>query len=128
MIDETKGFSLVRLLDTTAQRIWRAWTDPGEASLWWHPTGMTTPLETVSIDPRVGGEYRYTMVDDLSGQEYPTGGVYREVVENELLVFTWGIPGDENAPLVSVSIESAGDLTRLSFELRGVDGVSGDNS
>ena len=124
----TDGFTLVRNLDATPQEIWRAWTDPDEAALWWHPQGVSTPRESVSIDARVGGEYRYTMVNDLSGEEYPTGGVYREVVENERLVFTWGTPGDAEAPVVTVTIEDLGELTRMTFDLRGVAGVSGDDS
>ena len=68
------------------------------------------------------------MVDDLSGEEYPTGGTYREVIENEKLIFTWGNPGDVHAPVVTVTIEDLGELTRMTFELRGVEGVSGDDS
>ncbi len=128
MADTDKGFTFTRVFDATPQQIWRAWTDPDRAAQWWHPRGVSTPRESVSIDAVVGGEYRYTMVNDLSGEEYPTGGVYRELIENERLVFTWGTPGDDNAPVVTVTIDDLGELTRMTFELRGVDGVSGDDS
>lgn len=130
MIDTTQGFTMVRMLDATPAEIWRAWTDPDEIAAWWHPHGMTTPRDSVAVDATVGGTYRYTMVDDLSGQSYETGGVYRELVENQKLVFTWGYPDgnqDEN-PLVTVTIEDLGELTRLTFDLRGVDGTKGDNN
>lgn len=130
MIDSSRGFTIERLLDATPEQIWNAWTDADDAAQWWHPVGMTTPRETVTIDAKKGGRYAYTMVDDASGEESPTGGVYREVVAQERLVFTWGEPGaDPDAtPVVTVTIASAGDLTRLTFDLRGVDGMAGDDS
>jgi uncharacterized protein YndB with AHSA1/START domain len=127
MTDTTKGFTLVRNFDATPEQIWNAWTDPDEVAQWWHPRGMTTPRESVAIDATVGGRYAYTMVDD-AGQEYPTGGRYREVEPVTRLVFTWGEPAVEDSPVVTVTIEPAGELTRMTFDLRGVDGVSGDAS
>ncbi|MFG6444945.1 SRPBCC domain-containing protein [Microbacterium sp. P06] len=130
MIDSSRGFTVERLLDATPEQIWTAWTDADEAAQWWHPAGATTPRESVSIDPRVGGLYTYTMVDDTSGEEFPTGGQYLEVVPQERLVFTWGEPGadPDDTPVVTVTIASAGDLARLTFDLRGVDGTAGDES
>jgi uncharacterized protein YndB with AHSA1/START domain len=128
MADSTEGFTFTRVFDATPQQVWRAWTDPDKAAQWWHPRGMTTPRESVSIDAKVGGTYQYTMVDDLSGEEYPTGGTYHEVIENKQLIFTWGTPGDVNAPVVTVTIEDLGELTRMTFSIEGVTGVSGDDS
>lgn len=130
MIDSSRGFTIERLLDATPEQIWNAWTDADDAARWWHPVGMTTPRDTVTIDAKKGGRYAYTMVDDASGEEYPTGGVYREVVPQERLVFTWGEPDadPDDTPVVTVAIASAGDLTRLTFDLRGVDGMAGDDS
>jgi len=128
MADTDKGFTFSRIFDATPEQVFQAWTDPDTAAQWWHPRGMTTPRDSVQIDAKVGGTYQYTMVDDLSGEEHPTGGTYREVIENEQLIFTWGTPGDVHAPVVTVTIEDVGELTRMTFDIRGVDGVSGDDS
>ena len=130
MIDKNLGFTLVRNFDATPAEIWRAWTDPDEAAMWWHPRGVTTPRDSVVIDARVGGRYAYTMINDANGDEYPTLGVYLEVIENERLVFTWGNPGeaDDDALLITVTIEDLGELTRMTFDLRGIEGVSGDDN
>jgi len=129
MIDKTLGFTIVRNLDATPAEIWRAWVDPDEAATWLHPRGFTTPRDSVVIDARIGGRYAYTMVNDASGEEYPTTGVYREIVENERIVFTWGEPGedDDDVPVITVTLEDLGELTRMTFDIRGVEGVSGDD-
>jgi uncharacterized protein YndB with AHSA1/START domain len=130
MINTTQGFTLVRELDATPEEIWDAWTNPEEAAQWWHPRGVSTPRDSVSIDARVGGRYAYTMVNDATGDEYPTGGVYREVQPFERLVFTWGSPDDnpDDTPVATVTIEPIGDRTRMTFDLRGIDGQPGDDN
>ena len=128
MIDMTKGFTIVRMVDASVEDVWRAWTDPDVAAQWWHPRGTSTPRESVEIDARVNGRYTYTMVNDETGERVVTGGRYREVVPVERLVFTWGDPdGDpDDTPVVTVTLEPDGDRTRMTFDLRGVDGSKGD--
>ena len=128
MIDASKGFTLIRTFEATPEEIWEAWTDPDSAAQWWHPRGMTTPRESVDIDARIGGTYTYTMVNDATGEKVITGGVYLEVAPYERLVFTWGVPGGDpdDTPIVAITLEPAVDGTRMTFDLRGVDGTKGD--
>lgn len=130
MIDTGKGFALKREYDATPEQIWRAWTEPDQVAEWLHPAGLHTPRESVTLDLKPGGRYAYTMVHDANGEEHPTGGVYREIVPGEKLVFTWGNPDDDpdDAPLVTVDIRSLGELSRVSLDIRGVDGMVGDGS
>jgi len=130
MIDTTKGFTLTREIDATPEELWTAWTDPDELAHWWHPRGVSTPRDSVQVDLQVGGRYAYTMVNDETGEAYPTGGVYREVVPHERLVFTWGEPGadPDDSPIATVTIEPLGELTRMTFQLQGVEGTVGDGS
>jgi uncharacterized protein YndB with AHSA1/START domain len=123
-----KTFTITRVLDAPRAAVWQAWTDPDEMAHWYHPRGLTTPRGSVDVDLRVGGRYRYTMVAPDDAQ-YPTGGVYREVVEPERLVFTWGDPGDpdDEAPVATVTLEDLGEQTRMTFRLDGVAGAPGDD-
>lgn len=89
--DATAEFTITRIFDAPRDLVWQAWTDPDEAARWWHPEGVSSPREHVTIDPRVGGTYRYLMINDENGAEFPTGGTYLEVDEPKKLVFTWGI-------------------------------------
>jgi uncharacterized protein YndB with AHSA1/START domain len=76
---------ITRVYDAPRELVWRAWTEPEELVQWWGPPGWSTPLETVTMDVRPGGDFRLTSVSD-DGVEMPVVGVYREVVEPERLV------------------------------------------
>ena len=91
---ESAEFTITRVVETDRATLWRLWTDPSELGHWFHPSGMHTPTESISVDLREGGRYRYDMVHDDTGDRVATGGVYLEVVEPERLVFTWANPAD----------------------------------
>jgi len=128
MTDTSVGFTLVRNLDATPEQIWQAWTDPDQVAEWWHPRGAITPRETVDINAAVGGRYRYTMIDQISENEVVTGGEYTVVEPFTKLAFSWGYldAAVDDSPLVTLTIADVGDLTRLTFDIRGVEGSSGD--
>lgn len=128
MIDKTKGFTLVRTLSAPRESVWEAWLDPGRIAQWWHPHGATTPRDSVEVDARVGGIYRYTMVNDEDGTSVTTGGVYLELSPPSRLAFTWGEPGSDPAdtPVITITLEPHAGGTRLTFDLRGVEGGPGD--
>ena len=76
---------ITRRYDAPCELVWRAWTEPEQLVQWWGPPGWSTPLETVTMDVRPGGDFRLISVSD-EGVEMPLVGVYREVVEPERLV------------------------------------------
>ena len=67
-------------------RLFQAFTDPAAMVQWWGPKGCQGC--DVSLDVRPGGKWRACMTNS-EGQQFCTHGVYREVVENRRLVFTW---------------------------------------
>ncbi|GAA3608317.1 SRPBCC family protein [Agrococcus terreus] len=119
-----KQFTIVRELDAPRETVWRAWTDPAIAAQWWHPHGLVTPRDSVHVDLREGGSYAYTMVEEATGDSWPTGGTYLEVREPERLRFTWGNPGDAEgeAPVLTVELrELEGGRTEMIFHVLGID-------
>ena len=57
------------------------------------------------IDARVGGHYRISF--DTESEYYEVGGIYREVVENERLVFSWAWHSTpERESLVTVTLDA----------------------
>ena len=120
-------FTITRIFDAPRPLVWRAWTEQADAAAWWHPRGISIRPGSVAIDLRGGGRYAYTMVNDADGSEYPTAGVYREIVEPERLVYTWGNPDDRDAPVITVTLrELDGDRTEMLFHLLGIAAAPGD--
>ncbi|MEY8565073.1 SRPBCC domain-containing protein [Corynebacteriaceae bacterium 7-707] len=129
----TPEFTITRTFRAPRELVWRAWTEKKELAAWFAPFGVST--NSVSVDLRVGGRYAYTMVNDSTGEEYPTGGEYLEITPTERLVFTWGDPDApvDSAPVVSLTFTDVGQDgqdgqdTELVFHLRGIAGRPGDD-
>jgi uncharacterized protein YndB with AHSA1/START domain len=65
------------------------------------------------LDVRVGGRYRISFIDDKSGEYHEVGGLYREVVPNERLQFSWAwhsTPERESLVTIELKADAAGTL------------------
>jgi uncharacterized protein YndB with AHSA1/START domain len=58
---------VTRVYEATPEQVWAAFTDPDQIYKFFGPEGTHVPRESVVIDPRVGGEFKLSMVRD--GQE-----------------------------------------------------------
>jgi uncharacterized protein YndB with AHSA1/START domain len=66
-------------------------------------------------DLRVGGRYRISF-SATSGEYFQVGGVYREIVPNERLVFSWAWHSTpERESLVTITLKADGDGTLLTL-------------
>ena len=74
---------LKRIIPAPRERVFHAWTT--RLAEWWGPHGMTTPF--CEMDLRPGGVFR-TIMRAPDGTEYPTQGVFLEIVAPERIVFT----------------------------------------
>lgn len=92
-----------RIVDATAEEVWKAWTEPERFAQWFYTAPFETPAETVAMDVRPGGEWRATQVNASSGDELPFLGTYREVDRPRRLVFTFEDPRDRANPDVEVA-------------------------
>ncbi len=93
----SEQFDLIvtRVYDASPQEIWDVWTDPQQLRQFFGPAGTTIPLETVTMDVRVGGEFSLTMHNDVNGDEYPMKAEYVALEEPTMIQFktTGGITG-----------------------------------
>lgn len=76
---------LTRIIDAPPDKLFRAWTEPALMVQWFTPSPWTT--SHAENDLRPGGSTLVVMRSP-DGQEFPSRGVYLEVVKNEKLVFT----------------------------------------
>lgn len=83
----TASLTLVRTFQAPPERVWHAWTDKEAAKVWTRPgEGFTVPL--IEGELVVGAPYRIVMRAP-DGTDHIASGVYREIVPNRLLVYTW---------------------------------------
>jgi uncharacterized protein YndB with AHSA1/START domain len=83
---------LSRFIAVKREQVFQAWIKPSLMQQWFCPVDMSVLL--AEADPRVGGHYKVQMKKS-SGELHTTYGVYREIIPNEKLVFTWGWEGPE---------------------------------
>jgi uncharacterized protein YndB with AHSA1/START domain len=74
-----------RIIDAPREEVFKAWIDPRQLAQWWGPYGMSTPV--CEMDLRPGGVFR-TVMRAPDGTEYPTKGVFLEIVPPERIVFS----------------------------------------
>lgn len=107
------SLTLKRHLNAAPAKVFAAWTDPEKVKHWMGP-GEVEVLR-VESDPRPGGSFRWVMRSP-DGQTHDVSGVYREVVPDRKLVFTWAwITTPERESLVTVDIKPDGDGSLLTL-------------
>jgi uncharacterized protein YndB with AHSA1/START domain len=89
---EKTSLEVKRFINAPRERVYAAWTDPVQLREWWGPKEVRT-LKIVA-DIRVGGKYRWTLVNQ-EGEEMSVFGEYRELVPEKKVVFTWKWDDDE---------------------------------
>lgn len=111
-IDEATRLELRRTFAAPVAAVYAAWTDPRQISQWMAPGDDFGPTEA-SADVRVGGRYRIVM-HAAGGEVHAVGGVYREVVPDRRLVYTWAWQSTpERESLVTVEFHASGSGTEL---------------
>ena len=100
------SLTIKRRFNAAPAKVYAAWTEPEKMSRWLGP-GNVLRVET-NTDLRVGGKYFIRMI--LADDEHYVSGVYREIVPNEKIVFTWAFKSTpERESLVTVTTKPDGD-------------------
>lgn len=110
------SLTLKRRINASPARVYAAWTDPGQVARWWGPEGAV--VLRAEIDLRVGGRFR-KITRTLDGEEHEVSGVYRELVPEKKLVFTWAwrtTPQRQSLVTVLLKEEHGGTLLTLIHE------------
>ena len=109
------SLTLSRHYPVGPEKVWRAWTDPEALRKWWGPA-PGEPVAAAELDVRVGGKFRIVF-GGPQGTEHECAGVYKEVVPNRKLVFTWSWPRTtpERVSVVTIVFKAAGGGTDLVF-------------
>jgi uncharacterized protein YndB with AHSA1/START domain len=109
------SLTLKRRLNAPPEKVYAAWTDPQKIARWFEPAQARPGSGQATIDARVGGRFRVSFTMQ-GGELFEVGGVYRELVPNRLLVFSWAwYSTPERESQVTVSLKPDGDGTLLTL-------------
>ena len=109
---------LTRIIDAPRDLVFRAWSEPEQMRRWAGPRGFTATH--VEQDGRPGGAWRLCLREDATGRELWQGGVFREIVPPERLVFTfaWDQEDGTRGPETLVTITFAEHAGRTTMVFR----------
>ena len=109
------SLTLKRRLNAAIEKVYAAWAEPEKLVQWFGPSKIKPGSLRCEMDVRVGGRYRISF-ENGQGQYFEVGGVYRELVPNRRLVFSWAWHSTpERESLVTVQLKPDGAGTLLTF-------------
>ena len=106
---------ITRIFVAPRKLVWEAWTREAHLTKWSAPNGFTIPFSEGDVRP--GGAWKACMRTP-EGEDLPLSGIYREVIEHELLVFThaWEEKGRRgHETVVTVRFFDYGKKTKIIF-------------
>jgi uncharacterized protein YndB with AHSA1/START domain len=122
---ESHELVLTRVFDARRELVFKAWTEREYLMQWSAPHGFTVTESDGEL--RAGGSYRAAMRSP-EGEVHRLGGVYKEIVAPERLVFTHAWEGDDgklgHATEVTVTLEDLGGKTKMTFRQTGFESAA----
>ena len=83
----TESFTITRTLAAPPELVWETWTKPEHFSVWFGTEAVEVPLDSLSLDVRVGGKLAAVMLIP-DGTRIDWEGEYTEVDRPHRLAFT----------------------------------------
>ncbi|MEZ0261707.1 MAG: SRPBCC family protein [Alphaproteobacteria bacterium] len=114
---------LHRVLATTPEKVYRAFTEADAKVKWLPPNGFTARMH--HSEEKVGGTYKMSFTNFTTGRSTAFGGVYKELVPHKRIVYTDRFD-DPNLPgemTVTVDIRAVVVGTELSIVQEGIPDV-----
>ena len=108
------SFTVTRTFSAPRELVFEAWTKPEYFAVWFGTDAVDVPLDTVSLDVRVGGAWKATMhLPD--GHQINWVGEYTEVDPPERLAFTMTdepeSPAGEPIVVVFAAVDGGTEMT-----------------
>jgi uncharacterized protein YndB with AHSA1/START domain len=101
--------TFIRVFDASPEVVFDCMTTPEHLARFWGPTGCSTPIDKIVVEPRVGGRFETTMVSDDTGEEYPMVAEFTAFDRPSTL--GWSEPTDEPRMTTTVTFTDRGDGT-----------------
>jgi uncharacterized protein YndB with AHSA1/START domain len=112
------SLTLKRHIKAPPAKVYAAWTEAEKIVKWFGPHETVDGSVKAEMDVRVGGKYRASF-KTVDGEHHEVGGVYREVIPDQRLQFTWAwhtTPERESLVTITVVPDGAGTMLTLLHE------------
>jgi len=70
---------ITRIYEAPRDLVFECMITPEHLTHFWGPPGMSTPVDRIVIEPRVGGRFETVMVNDATGDQFANAGVFTVV-------------------------------------------------
>ena len=111
-LDQRPSLAITRRLRASPPKVYAAWTQ-AENLIQWFAAQAKPGSVKADLDVRVGGRYRISFNDDNNSEYHEVGGLYREVVPDTRLQFTWAwhsTPERESLVTIEFKPDAGGTL------------------
>ncbi len=111
---------LHRVLTSTPEKVFRAFTTPEAVARWLPPNGFTCTVH--HLQAKVGGTHRMSFTNFTTGNSHAFGGTYLEVIPGERIRYTDSFD-DPNLPgemTVTVTLKKVSVGTEISIVQEGI--------
>jgi uncharacterized protein YndB with AHSA1/START domain len=82
----SNSVSLHRMLKTSPEKVFRAFTQPAAIASWLPPYGFLCTVDHMKVEK--GGSFRMSFTNFSTGNSHSFGGTYLEIKPNEFLKYT----------------------------------------
>jgi uncharacterized protein YndB with AHSA1/START domain len=116
----TGKVQLHRVMASTPEKIFKAFTNPDALASWLPPYGFVAKVH--SLDAKVGGSYRMSFINFTTGNGHSFGGEYLEIKPNELIKYSDRFD-DPNLPgemITTVSLKGVSFVTEIFITQEGI--------
>ncbi len=77
--DQDGGAGHHPCLRAPPELVFRCLTEPEHLTRFWRPVGVTTPMESITVDLRPGGVFEAIAVDYATGARYRIRAIYTDI-------------------------------------------------
>ncbi|MGH8025438.1 MAG: SRPBCC family protein [Pseudoxanthomonas sp.] len=104
---------LHRVLQTTPERLYRAFLDADALAKWLPPNGFTCKVH--HLDAKVGGTHKMSFTNFTTGNSHSFGGTYKELTPNERIRYTdsfedANLPGEMQTTITLTKVSCGTEL------------------
>jgi len=116
----SNSVKLHRILQTTPQKLYKAFLDPSALAKWLPPNGFTCTVH--ALDAKVGGTYKMSFTNLTSGNSHSFGGKYVELKLDEKIRHTdkFDDPGMPGEMMTTITFKEVACGTELNVVQEGI--------